>query len=327
MSFVAKSPHHGQAVWWLVVANLCWGLSFPVIKALGSVQGTLVPGGSTWFVSACVIAPRFALAALVLGIVCFDLVRTLTWREFRQGLRLGGFTGAGMIFQIDGLQYTSASTSAFLTQFYAIMIPIWVALRHRRAPAPFVWLCCAMVLAGAGVLAHLDWHDLRLGRGEIETLVSSVFFMGQILALDGTDMTGNRPLAVTFAMFAVQALIGIVLGFFAAPAGVSFHAVATSGVWWGLILSLTVFCTLAAFTLMNVWQPKITATEAGLIYCGEPVFAALLALFLPGWLSRWGGIDYPDERATLNLLVGGGLITAANVLLQLRPPPKFQPAA
>jgi len=94
--------------------------------------------------------------------------------------------------------------------------------------------------------------------------------------------------------------------------------------WWVLIGALTVFCTLGAFTLMNVWQPKITATEAGLIYCGEPVFAAAMALILPGLISRWGGIDYPNEQATLNLLVGGGLITAANVLLQLRPPAKSQ---
>ncbi len=327
MSPATKSPHHAQAVLWLVVANLCWGLSFPVIKALGAVQSGLIPTSNTWFVSACVIAPRFALAALILGVACLGTVRTLTWPEIRQGLKLGGFTGAGMVFQIDGLQYTSASTSAFLTQFYAIMIPIWLALRLRRSPPVIVWGCCAMVLAGAGVLAHLDWHDLRLGRGEIETLVSSVFFMGQILALDQPDAGGHRPLAVTFAMFVTQALIGLALGWFAAPAGVQLHALMTSGMWWGLMLAITLFCTVAAFTLMNTWQPKITATEAGLIYCGEPVFAAVMALYLPGWLSAWGGIDYPNERATVNLLVGGGLITAANVLLQLRPPPKAQPAA
>jgi len=319
-----KSPLHAQAVFWLVVANVCWGISFAVIKGIGSIQEATVPGSNTWFISACVIAPRFAFAAAMLGLVCWRMVATLTWPEIRQGLKLGAFTGAGMIFQIDGLQYTSASTSAFLTQFYAIMIPVWLALRHRRSPPALVWLCCAMVLAGAGVLAHLDWHDLRLGRGELETLISSVFFMGQILALDTPEAAGFRPLAVTFAMFVTQALIGGALGLVTAPAGVQLHALAASGMWWVLIGALTVFCTLGAFTLMNVWQPKITATEAGLIYCGEPVFAAAMALILPGLISRWGGIDYPNEQATLNLLVGGGLITAANVLLQLRPPAKSQ---
>jgi hypothetical protein len=36
----------------------------------------------------------------------------------------------------------------------------------------------------------------------------------------------------------------------------------------------------------------------------------------------WGGFSYPNERLTWHLLLGGGLITAANVLLQLKPPAK-----
>jgi len=90
----------------------------------------------------------------------------------------------------------------------------------------------------------------------------------------------------------------------------------------GGTLALTLFCTLGSFILMNTWQPKITATEAGLIYCIEPLFASLLALFLPALLAGWGGFSYPNERLTWHLLLGGGLITAANVLLQLKPPLK-----
>jgi hypothetical protein len=70
---------------------------------------------------------------------------------------------------------------------------------------------------------------------------------------------------------------------------------------------------------MNSWQPKITATEAGLIYCIEPVFGSIMALFLPAWFSLWAGIGYPNETATVSLLIGGGLITGANLLIQLKP--------
>jgi drug/metabolite transporter (DMT)-like permease len=96
----------------------------------------------------------------------------------------------------------------------------------------------------------------------------------------------------------------------------------TSAPWLGFTLALTLFCTVGAFSLMNTWQPKITATEAGLIYCLEPLFASFMALFLPGLFSCWAGFAYPNETLTLNLLVGGGLITAANVLIQLKPLPK-----
>ncbi len=69
---------------------------------------------------------------------------------------------------------------------------------------------------------------------------------------------------------------------------------------------------------MNTWQPKISATEAGLIYCIEPVFGSIMALFLPAWFSVWAVITYPNELATWTLVVGGGLITLANLLVQLR---------
>jgi hypothetical protein len=45
-------------------------------------------------------------------------------------------------------------------------------------------------------------------------------------------------------------------------------------------------------------------------------------VFLPAIFSVWAGIAYANEAATWTLLVGGGLITAANVLIQLKPPAK-----
>jgi drug/metabolite transporter (DMT)-like permease len=89
-----------------------------------------------------------------------------------------------------------------------------------------------------------------------------------------------------------------------------------------LVGFLALGCTLGAYAVMNRWQPHLPATEAGLIYCSEPVFTSVLALFLPGLLSRLPGISYADERLLPRLLIGGGLITAANVLVLWRPAPR-----
>jgi drug/metabolite transporter (DMT)-like permease len=89
---------------------------------------------------------------------------------------------------------------------------------------------------------------------------------------------------------------------------------------WVALGVLIVFSTLGGYLLMNRWQPAVSATEAGLVYCAEPVFASLLALFLPACYSRLAGIDYANERVSSTLLIGGGLITLANALIQLQPP-------
>jgi drug/metabolite transporter (DMT)-like permease len=156
----------------------------------------------------------------------------------------------------------------------------------------------------------------------VETLLSSVFFMAQIFLLERKEFAVNRALPVSLAMFATEAVIFSVMAFGTAPQAADLLVPWTSGPWLAFTVMLTLFCTLGSFVLMNTWQPKITATEAGLIYCVEPVFASLMALFLPAWFSAWAGFQYANEQLTWHLLLGGGLVTLANVLLQLKPPPK-----
>ena len=304
----------------LLVANFFWGLSFPVIKAIVLLHAELVPTGGTWFAAIYTVAPRFVLATALLLTWRPREIWRLTGGEWKQGVIIGLFAAAGMLLQNDGLQFTAASTSAFLTQFYAILIPVYLAVRQRRNPGFFVWASCALVLAGVALLGRFDWHSWQFGRGEWETLLCSLFFMGQILWLGKKEFAANRPAQLTFAIFATQAVVFCALAGATTPSVGALVAPWTSPAWLGLTVVLTLLCTIASYSIMNAWQPKITATEAGLIYCIEPIFGSLMALFLPALFSKWAGIDYPNELATLNLLIGGGLITAANLLIQLKPP-------
>lgn len=317
----ARLSLHAQAVLMLVLANLFWGLSFPLMKAIMLVHQQVLPASGSWFITANTIAPRFLLATVVLLLVLGKKLGAFTRLEIGQGLLLGTATGAGMLFQSDGLQFTAASVSAFLTQFYAIMIPVYVATRRRRWPSGMVVLCSGLVLTGVAVLGRFDFRALQLGRGELETLVSSGFFMMQILLLGRKEFAANRTLPVTLVMFATQAAFFTLMALGTAPRPADLLRPWTSGPWLLFTGLLTLFCTLGSFALMNKWQPRITVTEAGLIYCAEPLFASIMALFLPAILSRWAGLAYANEEVTWHLLLGGGLITLANGLIQLKPPP------
>lgn len=300
----------------LVAATLCWAVSFPLMRALSLHQPALVPGAGSWFFSSVGVTVRFWAAGLCLGLLCFRKLPGLTRLEIEQGVGLGVFGALGMLFQMDGLAHTDASVSAFLTQGYVLLLPLWQAAAERRPPPPRLWLAVAAVVVGVAILSGVSWDRLRLGRGEIETIIASGFFTGQILWLQRPRYEPNHVKRFSVVMFGVMGLTMLPVVALTAPGAAACFQAFASLPALGMTLLLVGICTLGGYLLMNHWQRHLGATEAGLIYCTEPVFASLLALWLPAWLSRWVEIDYPNETVTARLLLGGGLILAANLFVQ-----------
>ena len=169
----------------------------------------------------------------------------MTRLEFRQGIGLGVFATGGMLFQMDGLNYTAASTSAFLTSCYCVTIPVIVALQRRRWPRAVVIVSCALAAGGIGVLAGVDWRTLRLGRGEGETVVSSMFFAAQIFWLERPAFARNRTMHTTVVMFAALAAVATPVLCWRMPgAAAAWTAASGSPAILACLLALTVFCTL-----------------------------------------------------------------------------------
>jgi drug/metabolite transporter (DMT)-like permease len=300
----------------LIVACALWGLSFPIVKALHAEQGARLPEASSAFLAAWMQVGRFGLGALIL----LPLLRRMrvTRNELRQGVVIAFWGGLGMAVQADGLAYTAASTSAFLTQAYCIILPLWACIQSRKLPGMKTVVATILVFVGGGILAGVRPGQMGLGRGEIETLIGAVMFTFQILALENPRYEGNRGLPVTFIMCAAIGLMFIPISWLLAPSSAAMLVAGASLPAVLLILALTVFCSLGAYLLMNTWQPKVPATEAGLIYTTEPVFTAAYALFLPAWLGVYVGEVYPNETLTVSLMVGGALIMMANILMQWR---------
>jgi drug/metabolite transporter (DMT)-like permease len=315
-------PRRGRAILMLLLATAAWGFSFPGGKALMAAMEVALPGRSSWFYSSLTICGRFGLAALLLWLVQPKVWARVTANEWRQGIGLGVFGGLGMMFQTDGLAHTAASTSAFLTQFAAVLVPIVVALRDRRLPPLRTMLCVAMVMAGCAILGRFDFAALRLGRGEVETLLGSVFFTGQILTLERREWAGNRSGRVSVVMFATVAVVLAPVLLAHTQHAADLGVLASSGPMLALFVAGTLVCSIFAFVMMNRWQPHVDATTAGIVYCAEPLFATAFALFLPAWLGSFVGVAYANECFTPHLLVGGGLITAANVLISLQAAPQ-----
>jgi drug/metabolite transporter (DMT)-like permease len=317
-----SSPTRLRAIFMLILATAAWGYSFPAGKALQAAWEAELPGRSSLFFAALVISSRFLLAALLLWTWRPRSLALMRPSEWRQGIGLGIFSGLGMWFQADGLNHTTASAVAFLTQGSAILVPLYLAIRHRRLPGAWTLVSIAMVMAGVAILGQFDWHALRFGRGELETLLSTLFFTTQILWLEWPVFRGNDMGRVSIAMFFAIAVVLAPGALLNSQSIADFHVLILSAPSVIIFVSLTLLCSILAFLLMNHWQPHIDATTAGIVYCSEPLFATAVALFLPVPLGGFLGVGYPNETFTAHLVIGGGLITAANILISCLPGPK-----
>lgn len=302
----------------LILACVLWGLSFPAGKALLMVQGMAAPDQGTWLYTAAGMVARFALAAAMVAMLLLSIKGRIhiSREELIQGLGVALFGGLGMLFQLDGLAHTEASTSAFLTQGSVIFIPLLTALLKRITPGRLEVAAVLLAVVGVAVLADFDLAKMSLGRGETETLISALFFTGQIMWLERPQFLHNDAMKVSLVMFAGITALCLPLAWITDPGLTEATRSLSSLYAWGFIGILVGPCTLLAFLWMNQWQRHVTATTAGLIYCFEPVFASLLALVLPGLFSTWAGLDYQNETLTSRLLIGGSLVLAANLLMQ-----------
>ncbi len=312
-------------VFFLILTCVLWAISFPIVKALHLEQTARIPEASSQFLASWLQVARFGLGAAMM-LPFLNLRRRPSQNEIQQGLTLAFWGGIGICLQADALAHTEASTSAFLTQAYCIFLPLIACIKMRQAPRARVVAATLMVLTGGAVLSGLRPDNLRLGRGEIETLVATVFFTFQILALENPKYEGNRASVVTFIMFSGIALLFIPVTVFAAPNLAACWTAGASLPASLLVGCLALVCSVGGYQLMIYWQPRVSATEAGLIYTTEPVFTALFVLFLPALLGKLIHGSYPNETLSASLLTGGALILAANILMQWKRPPHL-PAA
>jgi len=303
-----------RALFGLVGTCALWGVSFPVMKALGLHLSVQAPGVSTWFVAATTVALRFGLGAMLLAL--FGYCRP-TKDELEQGFFIGVFSAAGMLLQMDALNFSSASTSAFLTQGYIVILPLVAAITLRAWPPAKTIVCVGLSTFGLSLLSGFDWVSLRLGRGEAETLLAACCFAVQILFLDHEGYRSNRSRVVTQVMFVCVALVLAPIALYTMRTPGEVLLLFSSPMALGLLFVLCVPCTVLAFSWMNRFQPELSASEAGIVYGAEPLFASLLSLFLPGIFSSLANINYENEALGRELLMGGGLVISANVLLQL----------
>ncbi len=302
---MSETRRQRQAITILVMVTLFWGVSFPWVRSWLEAAADC-PGG-VGLASLTLIILRMVLALVLLAAWHWRGFTLATWQEHGSGTLVGVVFGVGFLLQVVGMATTTPAMSAFFTSLACGWAPLlaWALLGMRLRLLTLVGL--GVALGGTAVLTNGDWH---LGIGEWLTLVASLLFAGQILLVDrlGRLVRADHMTVGFFGAVTLMSTVGAIP--MAGQAGFGVYLT-----WLGrmlldrdvllTLLGLAILPTALSFHWMNTYQPQVPAQRAALIYLLEPVFAAFFSVC-------WG-----YDRVTGPLLLGGGLILAGNLLVEL----------
>lgn len=236
----------------LVLMCVFWGGTFVIVKeALGDVSTLLF------------LTLRFGLAAIILI--------ALGGKPFRlPGAIVGIFLFLGYFLQTQGLRWTTASKSAFITGLAVVLVPLGYAMISRRSPGWEAILGALLAVAGVALLTDVLTNmgvSTSINRGDIWTLGCAIAFAIHILLV-----SHYSPRMRALDLAASQTLSATLLGTVCFPwaTAVSFRS---SPRMWIAVVTTGVLCTALGFTVQAWAQRFTTATHAALIYSSEPVFA------------------------------------------------------
>jgi len=247
----------------LLAVTLFWGTTFIVSKiALTeiSLQNYL--------------AIRLTLAAIVMNLIAIRFRKELNKRTIRDGIIIGIFLFFSYVFQMWGIQYTSASNAGFITGVNVVLVPIFSVIFFKNKPqvASVFGVILAFVglfLLSGGSLSKLNIGDFLVFICAI-TVAFHVIFTGRyapknnIYLLTAVQLSTTAILSIIFALFSSNLLIELTFNIF-------------------LVLAyLALFGTVFTFLMQTAMQRFTTATRTALVFSMEPVFAALFAYLIAG---------------------------------------------
>ncbi|WP_099192002.1 DMT family transporter [Tepidibacter mesophilus] len=246
----------------LLCVTIGWGASFILTKNSLSELETYN-----------FLAIRFLIAFIISSCIFFKNMIKTDKKTMKYGLVLGIILYAHYAFQTVGLNYTTASKSAFITGSNVIMVPILAGFMIKQFPQKKSLVSAVLALIGLAMLT-LNENITRINIGDIYTLVCAIIFAIYIIFV-GKYTWECESIALAVIQFGVVAFLSIMTS----VTMESPNLPSSSDVWVNIII-LSIICTSGAFIIQSVAQKFTTSNHTALIYSAEPVFAAMFGYFL-----------------------------------------------
>jgi len=261
----------------LFAATLIWGSTFTGVKLiLGELPAIQM------------VFWRMGFATLVVLLISRGKLFPIPVGPLARGVILGILLFLGFVTQNIGLNYTTASKSAFITGLMVVFVPLLQFIVERRAPK--IGNVVGVVIVSVGLWFLTSPEGSGFNVGDALTLSCAFLFGVYIVYLDVVAGELNA-MQLTFLQCSTNAALAFVgtLLFETVSFGWSGRTVA-------ILAYLTIFATVLTTYTQTRYQKDTTPTRAAVIFSIEPLIASVIAYFVLG-----------EQMGELGIL-GGGLI-------------------
>ena len=257
----------------LLIVAIIWGSGFVVTKnALDNMTPYYILGF------------RFLISTVLLGIISFKKLKTITRKEIKSGIIIGLFLFFGFATQTVGLKYTTAGKQGFITATNVVMVPFMYWILTKKRPDIFEFFGAILCFIGIGILS-LD-TNLTIGYGEFLTFLCAIGFAAHIVSV-GYFAKEVDPFVISVIQLATSGVLSFLFAFLFEPPISHISPVSIFP-----ILYLGIFGTMIAFLIQNIAQNHTSSTHAAIILSLEAVFGSIFALI------------FLKEQFTLRFLIG-----------------------
>ncbi len=272
----------------LLLVTFFWGVTFPIIKT------------ALQYVSAdAFLAFRFLIATALMGILVRKGGDFRKRRNILTGFTAGFLLFLGYYFQTVGLDYTSAAASGIITGIYVVILPLISFLfLHNKVSRMDVY---ASVIAFTGLIIMSAGSSAGFGSrlGDLLTLICGVAYAVQIAYVSRYSGSLN---SYTFTFY--QLLAVTVFSFAAIPISPGGIGTFNGYVIFALVFT-AIFGSIFGYYVSTIALIYVDPAAAGVIYVGEPVFAALASVIMA------------HEALGISVIIGGTVMVAAMLMTSL----------
>ena len=283
-----KISQNAMAHFLMLAVVMLWGAMFVLIKVAIEV---IAP---QWF-----NALRMMIAFVCLALMYRKQFRHLTREAWIFGAAAGASLALGYVFQTQGLVYTTATNSAFITALVVVIVPILATIPGVRPPGHdtpewTAWAGALVALLGVALLtlpANAPWTTLftaggKEGFGNLLTLLCAVGFSLYVIALaHASGRARFEQLILLQIGFAMVFLTISALIMEPVKLGSLLHLMGPEGALRQPLVPISllvagILATAFAFGVQTWAQQVIPAANVAVILTLEPVFAWVTAFLV-----------------------------------------------